>query len=259
MSWPMLMFLAQQQPSGPAGRGPIWGSDLILPIVLLVLVFGAAIVAVAVKRHRQLRFKAAFDHLMQHGGFARVEDRERRAQLSESAGWVFADDDFGGPPPVRLKYAVAYRGDDFTVSVVALGATHPHGADHLKIDSPVVICDGFDAEMPPFHLLPANFLLRRGTDPPAFSPETAFGRSNLVFSEEHERTRHILDEQAQTLLDGNNMLALYAAPDQLVMYRHDLQMRGEEIEAFVQECATLASILHDNARTMPAELDSETR
>lgn len=226
--------------------------EVLVPLVILGLILGAGIVGHYVQWRRQQRVDSAFDHLVNDARFQPIEDESRRRELGRHALEVLTGEQVPGQTAVPLAHAASYPTDGLTLNVLHLGPSR-HTAGVAEPDALVLICDRFDVTLPEFRLLPANMLLRQTLGQGIYDPDTPFGRYNLVFSREPERTRHVLDDEAQTLLARNDSVAIECTPEHLSLYRHDHKGQAESLIPLVEDCLTLAQIIRDNARTMPEQ------
>ena len=223
-----------------------------VPMVMGVLIVVAVLIAASWRRRRQLATRAAYERLRREAGFEVIEDDWQRKELGAYVFQLFTDEPAVSGHAVPLRHAVRYHADGFRVSVVN---TEPpaHTADYVFPVTNVVLCDSFDVELPEFRLQPSSIVLRKAEGQGLFPRDTAFGRYNLVYTLQPNRTAHVLDEEAQSLLAGNRTIALEATPKGLLIYRHDQALRAEQLLPMVEDCVALGQIIRDNAHTMPAK------
>ncbi len=251
--------IAQNTPGVPGALlGAWWNSpEVWVPVVLFGGMLLGVLALVLFKRRRERRIGEVFDQLVADARFEPIEDKAHRQELRQWVHWLLTGDAAPMHEPMPLVHAVQYRTQRFVVSVVHVAAKRANDLTETPVSSTVVVCDGFDVPLPSFRLMPSNFVLRQAAGQGVFPRDTAFGRHNLVFTDEPHRTRHVLDEEAQALLDGNKAVAVECMPERVLLYRHDHKLRPEQLIPFVEDCVTLAQIVRDNAHTAPVEPGDE--
>lgn len=235
------------------GQGAWLPPEVWVPILILLLVLFAAGIVAQFKRNRRLRVRDAFDRLIADARFEPIEDAELRHMLGRVVYRLLSDEPFVSDRAVDLAHAIRYRAEGFAINVVQVDQDEKPVAPHAPMSTTFVICDGFEVELPEFRLMPSNFMLRQAVGQGIYEREDPFGRHNLVFTDEPRRTRHVLDDEAQTLLEGNTLIAIESTPERLMLYRHDQKLDPDGLQPFIEDCITLVHIIRDNARTAPAE------
>lgn len=228
--------------------------ELWVPLIVLGLIVAAGIAGGLVQRRRRRLVDEAISRLVREARFEPIEDPKRLEALGQCVHELLTGEHAPSDDPLPLAHAVSYTSDGLTLNVLHVAQT-PRTASITEPDSLVVICEGFDQPLPEFRLLPANALLRQAMGDGLYPRESRFGHYNLVLSREPDRTRAVLDEEAQALLDRNDAIAIECTPERLIVYRHDNKGQPEGLMPFVEDCLTLAQILRDNTRAAGGELN----
>lgn len=251
MAW-RLSMVGQGVLSAVAGAWTWMTSEIWASVVILGLILLAALTGIYMQWRRRSRVKTAFRQLIDDARFEPITDEQRQQELGQCVHELLTGERVPPESAAPLAHAVSYRTEHLTLNVVHVAQSH-RTAGVTEPDSMVVICDGFDVTLPEFRLLPSNLLLRQTVGQGIYSRDTRFGRYNLVFSKEPQRAEHVLDEEAQALLDGNNVIALECTPQRLMLYRHDNKARSDGMMPFVEDCLALAEIIREKAQSMPGK------
>lgn len=235
------------------GQGSWMPLELWVPLVVFAFILLTTGIIAQFRRNQQRRVRQAFDGLIADARFEPIEDQQQHQTLGQVVYQLLSDDTLTPDRSVTLSHAIQYQADGFAINVVQVDQDEKPVAPHAPMSTTFIICDGFETALPEFKLMPSNFMLRQAVGQGIYERDDPFGRHNLVFTDEPMRTRHVLNDEAQTLLEGNTLIAIESTSERLMLYRHDQKLDPEGLRPFIEDCVALAHIIRDNVRDAPTE------